>query len=73
MQGFRRFLRAVTVLPLSRRTMQVFARTRGQLRQAGNLIPDADPLIAATAVHHAPTLATRKRGHFGRVPGLMLQ
>ncbi|HXT34959.1 MAG TPA: type II toxin-antitoxin system VapC family toxin [Chloroflexota bacterium] len=71
-QGFRRFLQAVTILPLSRRTMQVFARTRGQLRQGGNLIPDADLLIAATAMQHTLTLATRNKKHFSRIPGLIL-
>jgi predicted nucleic acid-binding protein len=69
---FRSFLRGVTVLPLSRATMQEFARTRGQLRQGGNLIPDADLLIAATALQRNLTLVTRNKRHFARVPGLVL-
>ena len=52
--------------------MQVFARTRGQLRQAGNLIPDVDLVIAATAMQRMLTLATRNKKHFSRVPGLIL-
>jgi predicted nucleic acid-binding protein len=69
---FHRFLRGVTIRPLTRRTMQEFARIRGQLRQAGSLIPDADLLIAATAVYGTLTLVTRNKRHFARVPGLVV-
>src|SRR5437868_2040948 len=49
---FRRFLRGVDVLPLTKIIMQRFARIRGQLRRSGNIISDTDILIAATALHH---------------------
>jgi tRNA(fMet)-specific endonuclease VapC len=39
---FRRFLRAVEVLPLSRPIMRRLARIRGELRQRGQLIGDPD-------------------------------
>src|SRR6266516_363251 len=71
-QGFRQFLRLVDVLPLNRAIMTRFARLRGQLRSQGQLLPDLDLLIAATAVHHDRTLLTRNLRHFQRIPGLKL-
>lgn len=71
-QTFRLFLRNVDVLPLSKVIMKHFARLRGTLRAKGNLIPDADLLIAATAINHNLTLITRNTRHFERIPGLML-
>jgi tRNA(fMet)-specific endonuclease VapC len=71
-RGFRRFLRAVDVLALTRTIMRRFARLRGQLRSQGHLIPDPDLLIAATALHHNLTLVTGKLRHFQRIPGLQI-
>jgi tRNA(fMet)-specific endonuclease VapC len=69
---FRQFLRRVTVLTLDRTIMRRFARLRGELRRRGQLIPDPDLLIAATALHHDLTLVTGNRRHFERVPDLRL-
>jgi tRNA(fMet)-specific endonuclease VapC len=71
-RGFRRFLQAVDVLPLTRTIMRRFARVRGQLRSQGLLIPDPDLLIAATALHHNLTLVTGNLRHFQRIPGLQI-
>ena len=71
-QVFRLFLRGVEVLPLNRSIMKEFARIRGQLRVAGNLITDFDLLIAATAIHHDLMLVTRNAKHFQRVPRVVL-
>jgi tRNA(fMet)-specific endonuclease VapC len=70
--GFRQFLRWVRVLPLTRTTMQHFARIRGDLRVRGQLIGDMDLLIAATALTHQLTLLTRNVRHFERIVGLQL-
>jgi predicted nucleic acid-binding protein len=70
--GFREFLKWVNVLPLNRWIMQRFARIRGQLRLKGQLIGDPDILIAATALHHNLTLATRNIKDFQRIPDLKL-
>lgn len=70
--GFRRFLSGFTVVGLSDPIMQLFAQTRHTLRRQGNLIPDLDLLIGATAVHHGMTIMTRNRRHFSRIPGLQL-
>lgn len=71
-RAFLRFLRVVTVLPLSRTIMKRFARIRGQLRRQGLLIQDPDLLIAATALTHDLTLVTRNLRHFQRVPDLKI-
>ena len=66
------FLRLFTVLPLSDASMQHFGRLRALLRQQGNLIPDFDLLIAATALEHDIVLLTRNRRHFERIPEIQL-
>ena len=66
------FLRLFTILPLSDTTMQHFGRLRALLRQQGNLIPDFDLLIAATALEHDSVLVTRNRRHFERIPEIQL-
>ena len=69
---FRRFLARVALLPLDDAIMERFARTRAELRRRGQLIPDLDLLIAATAVNHDLTLLTRNVRHFNRIPELRL-
>ncbi len=39
----------------------------------GNLIPDLDLLIAATAFEHRLVLLTRNRRHFERTPDLQVR
>lgn len=68
-EGFRRFLSGFVVLGLTPRIMERFAEHRYRLRRQGNLIPDFDLLIAATALEHDLTLVTRNRRHFGRISG----
>ena len=70
--GFRRFLRLVRVLPISRLVLRRFARLRGDLRARGQLIGDMDLLIAATALQYNLTLVTRNVRDFQRIPGLKL-
>lgn len=50
-------------------TARAYARLKTDLRRRGTPIPDNDLWIAATAVRHGLTLATRDR-HFEAVPGL---
>jgi len=53
--------------------MRHFARVRSLLRRQGNLIPDLDLLIAATALEHELVLLTRNRRHFERISQLRLR
>jgi predicted nucleic acid-binding protein len=69
---FRAFLRGVRVLPISRSVARRFALVRGTLRTQGQIIPQPDILIAATALVHDLTLVTRNVRDFQRIPGLSL-
>lgn len=60
------------VITLSEPIMEHFAHVRSHLRRAGQLIPDLDLLIAATAIHHELQLVTRNLRHFSRIPGLAI-
>lgn len=69
---FQNFLQGVSVLILTESIMREFARIRGQLRRQGQIIGDADILIAATAIDHRVTLLTQNVRHFERIPHLLL-
>lgn len=69
---FRRFLDRLVLLPLDDPIRERFARIRAELRRRGQLIPDFDLLIAATAIHHELILLTRNVRHFERVSELKL-
>ncbi len=66
----RQFIVLFPVLDVTDAIVERFARVRYQLRRQGNLIPDLDLLIAATALEHDLTLLTFNRRHFERIPGL---
>ena len=67
-----RFLAPYEVLGLNEPVMRRFAETRLALRRHGQIIPDFDILIAATALHHELTVLTFNRRHFQRIPDLRL-
>lgn len=64
--------RSSVVLPLSDAIIVRAAEFYAHLRGRGELISDADLLIAATAKIHGSDLVTENRDHFGRIPGLNL-
>ena len=70
--GLRDFLSDFAILPVTDSVVEHFARMRAALRQQGQLIPDMDLLIAATAIDDDLTLITRNLRHFARLPGLRL-
>ena len=70
--AFLSFLRWVRVLAPDEAIMRRFAGIRGDLRARGQLIGDADILIAATALHDDLILVTRNLNHFARVSDLDL-
>lgn len=69
---FRDYLDSFAILPLTDAVVERFARLRATLRTRGQLIPDMDLLIAATAMTAELTLVTRNVRHFERIPGLTL-
>lgn len=69
---YREFLDQFDTVPLSKAISEVFGRLRAELRRAGQLIPDLDLLIAATAIHLDLILLSRNLRHFNRIPELEL-
>jgi len=64
--------RGITTVEVDLETCRVFARERRRLRAAGNLIPDFDLMIGATALRYDLTLLSNNRRHFQRIAGLNL-
>jgi tRNA(fMet)-specific endonuclease VapC len=69
---FREFIQPLQKLELDDATMERFAEVRADLRRRGQLIPDFDLLIAATALRHDLTVLTYNLRHFSRIPNLKL-
>jgi len=67
-----RVLPAVTTLPYDVSVARVFGKIRAHLEQSGNILPDADLQIAATALYHDLELVTGNVRHFERIPDLRL-
>ena len=70
--SIRGFLAGYRVYGVSEAAIDLFARNRALLRQQGQLIPDFDLVIAATALAEDLTLVTRNLRHYSRIPGLRL-
>jgi tRNA(fMet)-specific endonuclease VapC len=61
------------VLPLTDDIIVQAADLYALLHQAGQLISDADILIAATALKHNLVMVTENVNHFRRIPGLSIE
>src|SRR5665647_94866 len=61
-----------TILNLDNSLIEAYCKIYRKLKQEGNLLPDADLLIAATAIAHNLTLET-KDAHFVRLKPLGLK
>ena len=72
LQSFREFLHPFRLLDLSDPVMERFAEIRAHLRRRGELIPDFDLLLVATALHYDLTVLTANLRHFQRIPDLKL-
>lgn len=68
--AFDRFCHANTLLPLSESVVVRASEIYADLYQRGELIGDADTLIAATALVAEYGLATNNERHFDRIEGL---
>ena len=71
-QAFEARCRQSRVLPLTDDIVVLGAHLYGDLAQRGELISDADILIAATALVNGLVLVTENTAHFQRIPGLTL-
>jgi tRNA(fMet)-specific endonuclease VapC len=70
---FERFCANNTVLPIMEQVIVQAAEIWADLRKRGELIPDADILIAATVLADGCGLATNNERHFRRVTGLTVE
>lgn len=68
--AFEHWCQTSNVLPLSDDVVVRAADLYADLYRSGDLISDADILIAATAMVHGLTLVTENVAHFQRIPGL---
>ncbi len=69
-ETFERFCAANILLPLSDEVIVRASEIYADLYQRGEMIGDADILIAATALVEGYGLATNNERHFGRIEGL---
>lgn len=68
-----RVLPRLTVLPYDTAAAREYGRIRASLEERGQLLPDADIQIAATAILHGLRLVTGNIKHFERIDGLQLE
>jgi predicted nucleic acid-binding protein len=61
-----------SVLNIDKKTIEAYCKIYRRLKQEGNLLPDADLIIAATAIAHDLTLETND-DHFHRLKALGLK
>jgi tRNA(fMet)-specific endonuclease VapC len=73
MQRLLDLLRETTFLDVNRAVSEKFGELRAAQIRQGHPAPDADLLIAATAMLHNLTVVTHNQKHFAHVPGLSLQ
>ena len=60
------------VLPITESIIVRAADIYADLHRRGELIPDADLIIGATAIEYGCVLATNNVRHFGRITGLVI-
>ena len=73
LDNFERFARTNEIVTLDIPTCRVAADVHAVLRSLGSLLPDADLLIAATALARGYLLVTRNTRHFQRIPNLQME
>jgi tRNA(fMet)-specific endonuclease VapC len=71
--AFALLCQASLIFPLTDQVVDRAATLYGDLHRQGALLPDADLLIAATALDAQRTLVTNNLAHFQRVPNLVIE
>ena len=66
------FILTVQVFHASLPILRLFGQLKAQTERDGHPLPDADLLIAATALAHGNRLITGNTSHFSRIHGLKL-
>ena len=68
-----RFLLTVIRLDSDFEILRRFGQEKARLQRDGLLLPDADLLIAVTALRYRASLSTGNTRHFERFPGLRIE
>lgn len=71
--AFNAMCQSMEVLPLTDAVVVRAADVYGKLHQTGQLIGDADILIAATCLENGCDIVTNNTSHFSRISGLVVQ
>ena len=71
--AFERLWQAQGIVMIDQRVLDQAAQIYADLRRMGQLIEDADILIAAIALVNDMTLVTNNTSHFSRIAGLRLE
>src|SRR6266511_1603859 len=71
--AFERLWRVLGIVMIDHAVLDKAAELCAALRASGQLIEDADLLIAAMAVVHDMTLVTHNMAHFARITGLQVE
>jgi tRNA(fMet)-specific endonuclease VapC len=71
--AFERLWRVLGIVMIDRAVLDRAAELYAMLRMRGQLIEDADLLIAAIALVHDMSLVTNNTAHFARIPGLQVE
>lgn len=66
-------LSSIIILPLDKESAIKAGEIESELIMAGEIIGDADIMIAAIALQNNETLITRNKKHFEKIPGLKLE
>lgn len=67
------FLATLEVLDADVATARLFGELKAHLAGRGELVPDADLLIASIAVAHGADIVTGNQRHFTRIPGVSVE
>jgi predicted nucleic acid-binding protein len=67
------FLLTLYIIESDFRIMKRFGLIKAELKKNNNLLPDADIIIAATAIEKCNLLITGNVDHFKRIEGLKLE
>jgi tRNA(fMet)-specific endonuclease VapC len=71
--AFERLWRVLGIVMIDQAVLDRAAELYAALRASGQLIEDADLLIAAMALIHDMTLVTHNTAHFARITGLQIE
>ena len=67
------FFATMSILGLNMRAAESFGQIKSVLERTGNILADADLVIAAITLAHSASLVTGNRRHYERIDGLRIQ